>query len=214
MEKRYGLVFIFHHEQKNSCHQKKSTQSAWKLWHQTRIKDIDGIVCLSKKVGYPRAITANDHWQLTLALKLLSYSAVGAVWITLLVQGYKHIILIRTVRETTANIKYMREKHDSSKYAETVKFNWEIEYSGLCKRTWLVDCQQNGFACYILVGSFFADEHKMKLSNWGTSRPHCCSFVVLILLSTWDLLYNFSFSHPLVTQKMAKSCLQKESIRT
>lgn len=71
---------------------------------------------MSKKAGYPRAITANDHFNL--ALKLLSYFAVGALWITLLVQGYIYIILIRTVIEITANNKYIGEKQDSSKYAE------------------------------------------------------------------------------------------------
>lgn len=33
----------------------------------------------------------------------------------------------------------------------------------------------------------------------------------LILLSTWDPLNNFSFSHPLVRTKMTKICLQKEN---
>lgn len=70
-------------------------------------------------------------------------------------QGYKHIILIRTARITTDNNKYMREKHDNSKYTENMKFNWEINYSGLCKRICLVDCQQDGFACCILVEGLF-----------------------------------------------------------
>lgn len=35
-----------------------------------------------------------------------------------------------------------------------LKFNWEMKYSELCKRTWLADRQQDGFACYILVEGF------------------------------------------------------------
>ena len=73
---------------------------------------------------------------------LLSYFAMGALWITLLVQGYKHIILIRSVRITTDNNKYMREKRDNNQYAENMKFRWEINYSGLCKTVCLADCNK------------------------------------------------------------------------
>lgn len=106
--------------------------SAWKLWFQTRMKDMDGIGCLSKTGGHLRAITANYRcpwcggvWRDAVST-LLTYFAWGALRITLLVQGYKHIIFIRTVRITTDNNNYMREKHDSSKNAENMKFNWKI----------------------------------------------------------------------------------------
>lgn len=41
---------------------------------------------------------------------------------------------------------------------------------------------------------------------------HTVAVISLILLSTWDPLNNFSFSHPLVRTKMTKTCLQKENI--
>lgn len=41
---------------------------------------------------------------------------------------------------------------------------------------------------------------------------HTVVVIALILLSTWDPLNNFSFSHPLVRTKMTKACLQKENI--
>lgn len=69
---------------------------------------------------------------------VLSCIAVGTLWIPLLVQRFKCIILMTTVGITTNNNNNVRKKHDNSKYAENMKLIWDINSSGLCQKyVWL-----------------------------------------------------------------------------
>lgn len=88
-------------------------------------------------------------------LMLLSYLVVCALWITPLVQGCKHVILITTVTLTIGTNKRMRSIYENSTCAKNMKFRWEINHSGLWKTVCFAECQQDDGSASVILKLFF-----------------------------------------------------------